>query len=277
MLATPVTRRLLLLLLLCALCQGYVWWRSGREKEAREAEAPPSKLDGTGRDGGGGDYAPPAPSDYVVFRDGYELGFNADTHQPDWVAYRLTKEKLAHPNAGRTNDFRPDAEIKESATLADYTRSGYDRGHMAPAADMKGSKREMSQSFLLTNMSPQMPSCNRGVWGRLEDLIRKMAMNEHSIYVVTGPIHDEERKLKTIGKSEVWVPDFYYKVILDETPPRKMIAFIVPNKGSDKELWRFALTVDEVEEATQLDFFPGTEGEDELESGLDLKAWGLKE
>ena len=223
-----------------------------------------------------GDYVPPAPSDYVVIRDGYELGFNADTHQPDWVAYRLTKEKLLNPKADRSNDFRPDAEIKESAQLADYRRSGYDRGHMAPAADMKGSQREMSESFLLSNMSPQEPACNRGVWGRLEDKIREIAKNENSVYVVTGPIHDEERKLKVIGKSEVWVPDFYFKVVLDETPPRKMIAFIIPNRGSEKELWKFALTVDEVEEATNLDFFPGTPDEAELESGLDLKAWGLK-
>ena len=224
-----------------------------------------------------GDYVPPAPSDYVVIRDGYELGFNADTHQPDWVAYRLTKEKLLNPKADRSNDFRPDAEIKESAQLADYRRSGYDRGHMAPAADMKGSQHEMSESFLLSNMSPQEPACNRGVWGRLEDKIREIAKNENSVYVVTGPIHDEERKLKVIGKSEVWVPDFYFKVVLDETPPRKMIAFIIPNRGSEKELWKFALTVDEVEEATNLDFFPGTPDEAELESGLDLKAWGLKE
>lgn len=183
-----------------------------------------------------GDYVPPAPSDYVVLRDGYELGFNADMHQPDWVAYRLTKEKLLNPKADRSNDFRPDTEIKESAQLADYRRSGYDRGHMAPAADMKGSQHEMSESFLLSNMSPQEPACNRGVWGRLEDKIRDIAKNESSVYVVTGPIHDEDQKLKVIGKSEVWVPDFYFKVVYDETPPRKMIGFIVPNKSSGKNL-----------------------------------------
>ena len=268
MLATPMMRRVLLFLPIAATCQGCLW-RGARQNEGSVDQRAGGRMMR-------GDYVPPAPSDYVVFRDGYELGFNADTHQPDWVAYRLTREKLLNSHAGRTNDFRPDPEIKDSATLDDYWQSGYDRGHMAPAADMKGSQREMSQSFLLTNMSPQLPSCNRGVWGRLEDQIRKMAMVEGSVYVVTGPIHDEEKVLKVVGKSEVWVPDFYYKVVLDETPPKKMIAFIVPNKGSDKALWRFALTVDEVEEATRLDFFPDTEDEDELEAGLDLKAWGLK-
>lgn len=221
------------------------------------------------------DYSPPAPSDYVVMRDGYELGFNADTRQPDWVAYRLTKEKLLNPKAKRSDNFRPDSEIKETAQLSDYKKSGYDRGHMAPAADMKGSKREMCQSFLLTNISPQNPSCNRGVWNRLEEKIREIAMDENSIYIVTGPIHDEERELAVIGKNEVWVPDFYFKVVYDETPPRKMIGFIVPNADSDKSLREFALTVDEVEAATHMNFFPGVVDEEMLEGELDLKAWKL--
>lgn len=221
-------------------------------------------------------YVDPAPSDYLLDREGYRLGFNAETKQPDWVGYRLTKGKLENSKVKRTNNFHVDLEVKESATLEDYKGSGYDRGHMAPAADMKASVNEMNESFLMSNMSPQEGSCNRGVWGRLEAYVRDMAMKESSLYVYTGPVHDPERTWKGIGKSEVYVPDFCFKVLYDETPPRKMIGFIVPNRGSNLELWRFACTVDEVEEATNLNFFEGIEDEEELESGLDLDSWRLK-
>ena len=106
----------------------------------------------------------------------------------------------------------------------------------------------------MSNMSPQKPAFNRGIWKDLEALVRHFAIKEEKIVVVTGPILPKEKTL-TIGANKVTVPTHYYKVILDLTPPRKMIGFILPNEGSDKPLAAFAVTVDEVEKATGLDFF----------------------
>ena len=203
------------------------------------------------------------------------VGFNAKTHNPDWVAYRLTKKKIENPQVGRCDDFRPDPQIPETAQLEDYRRSGYDRGHMAPAGSMKGSAKEMSESFLLTNMCPQNNRMNSGAWNRIEEWVRRQARNEGSLYVITGPIYDSENDPIAIGKTQVRVPDFFFKIVLDETPPRKMIAFIAANKDSKNRPYQFVVSVDDVEEATGFDFFSSidTEEQEKLESTFDLSLW----
>lgn len=221
------------------------------------------------------EYGSPSQSDYIAARKGYVVGFNAKTHNPDWVAYRLTRDKVDNPKASRVNDFRADPEIPASAQLDDYRRSGYDRGHMAPAGSMKGSAQEMSESFLLTNMCPQNNRMNSGAWNRIEEWVRRHAVEESSLYVITGPIYDDESDARTIGANGVRVPDYFFKVVLDETPPKKMIAFIAANKDSKKRPWQFAVTVDEVEEATGFDFFSSMEKAEQnrLEAVFDLSAW----
>lgn len=222
------------------------------------------------------EYGSPSQSDYIAARKGYVVGFNAKTHNPDWVAYRLTRDKVDNPKASRVNDFRADPEIPASAQLEDYRRSGYDRGHMAPAGSMKSSAQEMSESFLLTNMCPQNNRMNSGAWNRIEEWVRRRAVDEKSLYVITGPIYDAEAEARTIGATGVRVPDYFFKVVLDETPPKKMIAFIAANKDSKNRPWQFAVTVDEVEEATGFDFFTELEDAEEsrLESTFDLNDWG---
>ena len=177
--------------------------------------------------------------------------------------------------AKRTNKFRSDPEIPTgSATAADYRRSGYDRGHLAPAADMAFSGQTMADSFFFSNMSPQKPAFNRGIWKELESLVRCFAITERKIVVVTGPILPKEKTV-TIGANQVTVPTHYYKVIFDLTPPQKMIAFILPNEGSDKLLREFAVSVDAVEKATGLDFFSKLpkEKQKQLESSFSIRAW----
>lgn len=222
------------------------------------------------------EYGSPSQSDYIAARKGYVVGFNAKTHNPDWVAYRLTRDKVDNPKASRVNDFRADPEIPASAQLEDYRRSGYDRGHMAPAGSMKSSAQEMSESFLLTNMCPQNNRMNSGAWNRIEEWVRRRAVDENYLYVITGPIYDAEAEARTIGATGVRVPDYFFKVVLDETPPKKMIAFIAANKDSKRQPWQFAVTVDEVEEATGFDFFAELDDaeEDRLEGAFDLNDWG---
>ena len=123
-------------------------------------------------------------------------------------------------------------------------------------------------------MSPQKPAFNRGIWKELEALVRDFAITEGKIVVVTGPILPKEPRI-TIGPNKVTVPTHYYKVIYDLTPPQKMIAFILPNEGSNKALQEFAVTVDAVEKVTGLDFFSKVPKEQQkyLESSFSIKAW----
>ena len=192
----------------------------------------------------------PGKADSIVNREGYALGYIEYHEQPAWVIYVLVGKV-----AKRKNNFREDPQIPTgSATLADYRKSGYDRGHLAPAADMGFSEQTMSESFFFSNMSPQVPAFNRGIWGQLEAQVRHFAVTEERVCVVTGPILPKEKNI-TIGTNQVTVPTDYYKVVYDLTPPCKMIAFILPNEGSKRPRQDFAVTVDAVEQAPGLDFF----------------------
>ena len=217
----------------------------------------------------------PSKANTIIERPGYALGYIECHEQPAWSIYIMTKAEATTKVAKRTNKFRSDPEIPTgSATAADYRRSGYDRGHLAPAADMAFSGRTMADSFFFSNMSPQKPAFNRGIWKELESLVRYFAITERKIVVVTGPILPKEKTV-TIGANQVTVPTHYYKVIFDLIPPQKMIGFILPNEGSHEPLATFAVTVDAVEKATGLNFFSRVpkEEQDRLERTISTKAW----
>jgi endonuclease G len=217
----------------------------------------------------------PGPADTIIDREGYALGYIEYHEQPAWVIYHMTYDEATTKVTSRNDNFREDPEIPSgSATLADYRGSGYDRGHLAPAADMAFSIKTMDESFYMSNMSPQKGEFNRGIWKDLEAQVRSFAISEKGIFVVTGPILPKTKTI-TIGANKVTVPDVYYKVVYDRTPPEKMIGFILPNAGSSKQLQDFAVTVDAVEAATGLDFFnllPQPQQE-QLESSIDINAW----
>jgi len=218
----------------------------------------------------------PGPADCIVDREGYSLGYSEYHEQPAWVIYHMTKAEATTKAASREDNFRPDPEIPTgSATLADYRGSGYDRGHLAPAADMSFSIKTMDESFYLSNMSPQLGEFNRGIWKDLEAQVRSFAISEGDIYVATGPIFPSETEPKAIGPNKVTVPKAFYKVIWDRTAPEKMIGFILPHEGSSKSLKSFAVTVDKVEAETGLDFFNVLPEEQQaaLEGTLTVSAW----
>ncbi|MCK5835586.1 MAG: DNA/RNA non-specific endonuclease [Lentisphaeria bacterium] len=190
----------------------------------------------------------------TVKRVGYALGYSEKYEQPLWVSYKLTKNEAQSKVAKRTNKFKADPKVStESASLKDYRKSGYDRGHLAPAGDMAWSKQAMNESFYLSNMSPQVPKFNRGVWKKLESLVRKWSVIDEELYVITGPIFSKNPKV--IGTNHVAIPTAYYKIVIDDKPPGlKAIAFILPNKGSKEPLSHFVVSIDQVEEITGLDF-----------------------
>ncbi len=222
----------------------------------------------------------PAPIDgeQIIRHTGYTLSYNEEAEQPSWVAYELTKDEVLGGGT-REDSFKEDPSvITGSATLADYKGSGYDRGHMAPAADFKWSSEAMSDTFFLSNMSPQAPSFNRGIWADLEAAVRTMAYDNDEIYVVTGPVLTDG-PYETIGKNKVAVPKRYYKVVLDyKDPDIKAIGFVLPNEGSSEPLSSFAMSVNDVEDITGIDFFPRLPDDQEeiIESQYDLSKWSLR-
>lgn len=210
----------------------------------------------------------------VVRHTWFALGYSEDHEQAEWVAYELTRDRLNENWANRPNSFRPDPEVHtESATPRDYTSSGYDKGHLCPAADMAFDATAIDETFFMSNMSPQVPAFNMGIWRELEELTRDWARRFKKLYVVTGPVLSDP-VLGQIGFSKVSVPAAYYKVLLAPDQQRA-IAFILPNQVSEKLVTDFACSIDKVESRTGIDFFPQLLkglGE-ELEGSLDKDAW----
>ena len=203
----------------------------------------------------------------------YKLAYSEENEQALWVFYRLTIDMVSG-NVERTDDFREDPMVSTiSATLDDYKGSGYDRGHLCPAASMSYNETSMSESFYMSNMSPQAPSCNRGKWKSLETAVRNWVSTEDTLWVVSGPIFKDD--LGKIGNDRVTIPGYYYKVIFDPTGTSKMIGFIMPNAKMDNDIDFYAVSVNKVEQETGIDFFPGLpdDRENELEGHFDFSAW----
>jgi endonuclease G len=215
--------------------------------------------------------------DKIINHAGYSLLYNESHEQATWVAYELTKDET-NKIFKRTNQFIIDPSIETgSATDKDYENSGYDKGHLAPASDMGWSEITMSESFYYSNMSPQDPSFNRGIWKKLEELVRTWAIENNSLYIATGPILSNN--LQTLGPNKVSVPNYYYKVILDYSEPSiKGIGFILPNIGSKEELKNYAVAIDSVESLSGIDFFPLLEDDQEtlIEKSLCVNCWTWK-
>ena len=216
----------------------------------------------------------PTEADILINREGFALGYSHEHRQALWICYTLTKENLLGEQIKRSNRFYPDPAISfRPVHPEDYSTTGYDRGHLAPAADMTYSLDTMLHSFFMSNISPQLPGCNRGIWKRIENQARRWAVKEGKLYIITGPIFSKDRKL--LGKTGIPIPTAFYKIILDMTPPMKMIAFITPNQPSKKRVYSFVTTVDHIEELTGFDFFSTMEEtlEAKLEKEADFLLW----
>lgn len=223
------------------------------------------------------DYLPASSTGVVIRHRYYTLSYSEEHEQAEWVAYKLTREELEQPWTGRVDNFRPDPKVKSgSATPDDYRSSGYDRGHLAPAADRAFSEQAMDETFYMSNISPQAPNFNKGVWRELEELTRSWAKRNGYLYVVAGPILSLRPK-GVVGDNEVSVPAAYFKVLLDpEEPQVKGIGFIIPNEVSFEPLHKFAVPIDKVEEITGIELFAGLlpQGqEEEVESKMNIDLW----
>ncbi len=214
---------------------------------------------------------------YIIKHKYYTLQYNNETEQPDWVAYKVTKNMIISGNVKRTDDFRVDPWVPGgSATPQDYYKSGYDKGHLCPAADMAFSQEAMSETFYMSNMSPQKPEFNRGGWKKLEEKERKWAVEDGVIFIVDGPIFYKDKIHKEIGSNKVGVPDAYFKVILDnEEPDLKGIGFIMPNSKISEPLKYYSVSIDDVEKLTGFNFFSNLseDVQNKIESRANYDEW----
>ena len=204
-------------------------------------------------------YGFPGTQGKILYRKGYVLDYNPATKDAVWASYHLTDTYLV-ANTPRSNDFRPDPDLPvgQRAELSDYRKSGYDRGHLVPAEDMRRGPQTESETFLLSNMTPQVgEGFNRGIWEKLESKVRLWAKQRKNIYVIDGPIFTGANH-KTIGANHVAVPDKFYKIVVSCTEKGDnidAIAFIFPNqKIAGTPLTAFITTIDEIENETGLDF-----------------------
>ena len=211
----------------------------------------------------------------IIEHSYYTLSYLEKHEQPEWVSYKLSPQFLKG-NTSRTDNFRADNKVSTgSAQLVDYKGSGYDRGHLVPAGDMKYSYLSMSETFFLSNISPQNPSFNRGGWKKLESLVRGWA-NSSEIHIVTAGILTGE--LTKIGSTGVSVPRYFYKIIY-APKESKMIGFVMPNSKISMGLSSYVKSVDEIESLTGVDFFYDLDDylENKLESKSDITLWDFKD
>ena len=221
-------------------------------------------------------YLPTSTTHQLVTHENYVLSYNEKYEQAEWVFYE------AKVSASRGGDFKRPYFVKDpkvktgSADWKNYRKSGYDKGHLCPAGDMKFSKQAFEDTFYTSNISPQKKDFNAGVWNRLEQKVRYWADKYDGIYVVTGGILSDG--LKTIGNEKVAVPNYFYKVLLDvDNGNYRMIGFLVPHENSQKPLYEFVVPIDEIEKKTGIDFFPilPDSVEDKLEKSSDYKSWSF--
>ena len=216
---------------------------------------------------------PSGMKNVVCHYSGFTSYVNPETHIPNCVAYEIIESETTGDEP-RKKSFEADHTIDGCAESSDYRNSGYDRGHMAPAADMKWSKEAMEESFLMTNICPQVKSLNSGIWHRLEQRVREWAARDSSIIVVCGPIFTPGKPVEQIGEIGVAVPHRFFKALY--APGRNIgIAFIFDNDKVKGELRKYAVTIDSVERETGLDLFYNLPDdiENEVENQCNYKLW----
>ncbi|MEE9349336.1 MAG: DNA/RNA non-specific endonuclease [Flavobacteriaceae bacterium] len=222
-------------------------------------------------------FLPSSTTNQIIKHKYYTLSYNEKHEQAEWTAYALTPQHIKRIDRTRPY-FIYDKQVKtRSANYRNYKKSGYDKGHLVPAGDMRFSLDAYNDTFFTSNISPQNHKFNAGIWNTLEQKTRYWAQKYGKIYVITGGVLKEG--LRTIGDENVSVPNEFYKILLDYTEPEiKAIAFLMPNENVKKALYKYVVSIDYIEEKTGIDFFPALPDaiENALESSNDYKAWSFR-
>lgn len=219
-------------------------------------------------------YLPIASTNKEIIRHkAFILSYQEDYELASWVLHYLSPD-AASGTADRSNTFMEDPLVETgSAVTQDYARSGYDRGHLCPAGDFKNDQDLQNETFYMSNMSPQAPDFNRGIWSDLELRVRHWAETRGGLIVVTGPILKEG--LPVIGKrNQIAVPESFYKIVYDPQT-NQAIAFLMPNEGSVELVKSFAVSIDKIEKLTGINFFAQLPDavEQKIEASVHLDDW----
>ena len=207
----------------------------------------------------------------ILCYEGFTVSYNHSTLVPNWVAYELTAEELEGGYHTQSSNFSRDPNLRgRQASREDYSHSGWDKGHMAPKADLRWSEKAYWQSHYFPNICPQNHQLNGGDWNSLEKAVRRWAKEYGRVWIVCGPIFDSCR-YGTIGDSMVQVPDAFFKALLiPKGEGYYGVAYIMPNEGRHHPLSHYACTIDQLEECIHRDLFPALpdDVEDEVEGRL---------
>ena len=217
------------------------------------------------------------PSDLVEqIKDytGFTVSFNKNNHTPNYVAWELLASEVSN-NVSRSDNFWQDPEIIGCPAHSDYSYSGYDRGHMCPAADQKWSEKAMNDCFVMANMCPQDNQLNAGAWLTLENKERDWAKRDSAIVIIAGPIY-KETDTKRIGNIGVRVPSAYFKALLAPYVDKpRAIAFVYPNMTAPGNMQDYAMSIDDLEKLLGYDFFSSLpdEIENKVEATYSFTEW----
>ena len=212
-------------------------------------------------------YGMPA-ADKVMFNRHYVIGYSYYFRQAKWALEIVDPQ---NPDVDRAENFRPDYRVPEifRADLVDYAHSGYDRGHLVASANKRETNLQNSETFLLSNTSPQKPGFNRQLWKELEVLIRGLdgRSNAYETYVICGPVFDFDKPVKTIGDTDnngvsLPIPHAFFKSVLVETNTGalKMWSFLLPNEALDLPLSKFQVPTSVVEKYAGIKLWDRLEG-----------------
>lgn len=204
----------------------------------------------------------------------YQVDYDSDHHQPNWIAYELNYQELTINIERGSRGFKDDPLNPHDISSKLYIKSGYDRGHLVPARDMQYDSLALVKSFYMSNVSPQLPGFNRGIWKRLENQVRRWAETDEQIYIIAGTLYKDASE---VLNEEVSIPTYYYKVIIDYEPEVKVIAFLFPHEKSNNHIKDYIISIDSLESLTELDFFYklDDEIENKIESDTTLNNWNF--
>ncbi|MEL1240849.1 DNA/RNA non-specific endonuclease [Flavobacterium flavipallidum] len=219
-------------------------------------------------------FLPKSSTSQIIEHPYYTLSYNEKAEQAEWVAYELKKEYVRNSDFKRPL-FIEDPKVQtQSADWRNYKNSGYDKGHLCPAADMEFDINAYNDTFYTSNISPQLHEFNSGIWNRLEQKFRYWAVKHNGLLIVTGGVI--KGSLKTIGKEQVVVPNYFYKIALNYSKGNyKIVAFLIPNEKSSKSIFEYVVAVDAIEKLTGIDFFPRLDDkiENDLEKNVNINSW----
>ena len=222
---------------------------------------------------------PQGTDEQILLHKGFAVSYNKSMRLPNWVAYELTEAEV-DGQVPRARHFDIDPTVRGvQATNDDYRNSGWDKGHLVPAGDMKWDSLAMRESFYFSNVCPQNHNLNGGDWRSLEELCRDYARRYGSVWIAAGPIV-MDNVYGRIGYNNVVVPDAFFKVLMVKTDGRfEGVGFVFRNEAGHRKLIAYAMSIDEVEEMTGIDFFytlPDSV-ENKIEKGYSPGIWFLGE